>query len=184
MNGWVVDRTNQRGNEVYERAIAGPWPRELAELFVALRKNLYPDHYYAVREEKNAGTEQSRQKTEEATDEIRRDSPYQEAEGHEVPGQTTQVGQAQETRQNTTTAEDSQGTVEEAEGKYVLATTDGAGHGGHTLFDEKPWITEEVSYMCFHGLVNGREALVYVSNSCPVWVLREIAPEELALKKE
>lgn len=49
---WVIDQTNQRGNEVYKRNVAGrAMPRWLAENYIRWLRGQFPEHYYAVREE-------------------------------------------------------------------------------------------------------------------------------------
>lgn len=52
-SGWVVDRTNQRGTEVYDREIAGPWPRKLAEEYIRFLKQEHPGMHFVVREKKD-----------------------------------------------------------------------------------------------------------------------------------
>lgn len=53
---WVIDQTNQRGNEVYKRNVAGrAMPRWLAENYIRWLRGQFPEHYYAVREEGEGG---------------------------------------------------------------------------------------------------------------------------------
>lgn len=48
---WVIDQTNQRGDQIHERDVAKQaMPRRLAEEYVRWLKSGFPDRYYAVRE--------------------------------------------------------------------------------------------------------------------------------------